>query len=135
MTRFNISLDEAVRLVVHAIKNAKGGEIFVPKIPSYRLVDLAKAISPKSKIKFTGIRPGEKLHEEMISFSESTNTISNEKFFIILPSFRNYTIDKYIKKNSGKKISKGFMYRSDTNKDFLSVSQIRKVLSGKLIKK
>ena len=132
MTRFNISLDQAVQLVVHAIINAKGGEIFVPKIPSYRLIDLAKAISPKSKIKFTGIRPGEKLHEEMISFSESTNTISHKKFFIILPSFRNYTINQYIKKNSGKKISKGFMYRSDTNKDFLSVSQIRKILSTTL---
>ena len=132
MTRFNISLDQAVQLVMHTIKNAKGGEIFVPKIPSYKLVDLAKAIAPNSKIKFTGIRPGEKLHEEMISFSESTNTVSHKKFYIILPSFRNYTIDQYIKKNGGKKITKGFMYRSDTNKEFLSINQIRKVLSGKL---
>lgn len=132
MTRFNISLDQAVELVIHSIKNAKGGEIFIPKIPSYRLIDLAKAISPNSKIKFTGIRPGEKLHEEMISFSESTNTIMYNNYYIILPSFRNYSIEQYIKKNGGKKIIKGFNYRSDTNKEFLSINQIRKILNLKL---
>jgi UDP-N-acetylglucosamine 4,6-dehydratase len=110
------------------MQKASGGEIFVPKIPSYNLIDLAKAIMPKSKIKFVGIRPGEKLHEEMISFSESINSVIFDKYYVILPTSRDYKIKDYIKKNGGKEVTETFEYRSDTNKDFLSVKKIQNIL-------
>tara|TARA_Y100000817_G_C16853458_1_gene543017 strand:- start:1100 stop:2092 length:993 start_codon:yes stop_codon:yes gene_type:complete len=129
MTRFNISLDEAIELVLLSLKKAKGGEIFVPKLNSYRLIDLAKAIAPKAKFLFSGIRPGEKIHEEMISFTESANTIEYNKYFIILPSFKEYSIAEYIKKNGGKKVVKRFSYSSNTNKNFLTIPEIKKIVS------
>ncbi len=129
MTRFNISLDEAIELVLLSLKKAKGGEIFVPKLSSYRLIDLAKAIAPKAKFLFSGIRPGEKIHEEMISFTESANTIEYNKYFIILPSFREYGLTEYIKKNGGKKVVKRFSYSSNTNKNFLKIPEIKKIIS------
>ena len=128
MTRFNISLIEAVSLVLLAIKDGKGGEIFVPKLSSYRLVDLARAIAPKAKLRFKGIRPGEKIHEEMISFSESLNTVEYKNHYVMLPSFRDYSIDTYIKRNSGKKIKKQFSYTSDTNQNFLTINQLKKII-------
>ena len=128
MTRFNISLIEAVSLVLLAIKDGKGGEIFVPKLSSYRLVDLARAIAPKAKLRFKGIRPGEKIHEEMISFSESPNTVEYKNHYVMLPSFRDYSIDTYIKRNSGKKIKKQFSYTSDTNQNFLTINQLKKII-------
>ncbi len=129
MTRFNISLDEAIELVLLSIKKAKGGEIFVPKLNSYRLIDLAKAIAPKAKLLFSGIRPGEKIHEEMISFTESANTIEYNKYFIILPSFREYSIAEYVKKNGGKKVVNRFSYSSNTNKNFLKIPEIKKIVA------
>ena len=129
MTRFNISLDEAIDLVLHSLKKAKGGEIFVPKLPSYKLIDLTKAIAPNAKLKFTGVRPGEKVHEEMISYTESANTIEYLNYYVILPSFREYKLEDYIKKNGGKKIIKQFSYASNTNKKFLKVADIRKIIS------
>ena len=130
MTRFNISLDDAIELVLLSLKKAKGGEIFVPKLKSYRLLDLAKAIAPKAKFSFTGIRPGEKIHEEMISFTESANTIEYNNYFIILPSFREYKISDYIKKNGGKKVIKRFSYSSDANRNFLKIPEINKIISN-----
>ncbi len=129
MTRFNISLDEAIELVLLSLKKAKGGEIFVPKLNSYRLIDLAKAIAPKAKLLFSGIRPGEKIHEEMISFTESANTIEYNKYFIILPSFREYSIAEYVKKNGGKKVVNRFSYSSNTNKNFLKIPEIKKIVA------
>ena len=130
MTRFNISLDQAIDLVLYALKNAKGGEIFVPKLASYRLIDLAKAIVPNAEIEFTGIRPGEKIHEEMISYTESANTIEYKNHFVILPSFRDYSLNDYIKKlKGGKKIKKQFSYSSNLNKKFLNNSEIKKIIS------
>ena len=129
MTRFNISLDEAIELVLLSLKKAKGGEIFVPKLNSYRLIDLAKAIAPKAKLLFSGIRPGEKIHEEMISFTESANTIEYNKYFIILPSFREYSIAEYVKKNGGKKVVNRFSYSSNTNKNFLKIPDIKKIVA------
>ena len=85
MTRFNITLEESVQLVFEAINKSVGGEIFVPKIPSYNLIDLAKSINKDFKIKYTGLRPGEKIHEELISESENKNSIDLGKYFIILP--------------------------------------------------
>jgi len=128
MTRFNISLLEAVNLVLLAIKDGRGGEIFVPKLSSYRLVDLARAIAPKAKLRFNGIRPGEKIHEEMISYSESLNTVEYTNHYIMLPSFRDYSIDTYIKKNGGKKIKKQFSYTSDANQKFLTIKQLKKII-------
>ncbi len=130
MTRFNISLEEAIQLVLYSLKNAKGGEIFVPKLASYRLIDLAKAITPKAKIEFVGIRPGEKIHEEMISYTESANTVEYSNHYVILPSFREYTLNDYIQKlKGGKKIKKQFSYSSGENKKFLSISDIKKIIS------
>jgi UDP-N-acetylglucosamine 4,6-dehydratase len=128
MTRFNISLLEAVNLVLLAIKDGRGGEIFVPKLPSYRLVDLARTISPKAKLRFKGIRPGEKIHEEMISYSESLNTVEYPNHYVMLPSFKDYSIDTYIKRNGGKKIKKQFSYTSDKNQNFLTINQLKKII-------
>ena len=116
MTRFNITLEEAVDLVMLALKNSMGGEIYVPKMASYRLVDLAKTIAPKAKFNFIGIRPGEKIHEEIISESESRNSVEYKKHFIIFPPF--------IKKNK----IKSFIYKSDTNKKFLTLNEINNLV-------
>jgi FlaA1/EpsC-like NDP-sugar epimerase len=119
---------EAVNLVLLAIKDGRGGEIFVPKLPSYRLVDLARTISPKAKLRFKGIRPGEKIHEEMISYSESLNTVEYPNHYVMLPSFKDYSIDTYIKRNGGKKIKKQFSYTSDKNENFLTNNQLKKII-------
>lgn len=113
MTRFNISLEDAVDMVLWAIENAIGGEIFVPKIPSYKIEVIAKAIAPNAKLIETGIRPGEKLHEEMITSSDSFNTIEFDKYYAILPS--NVEKEKYLKHFSAKEVEKGFQYNSGTN--------------------
>ena len=113
MTRFNITLSEAVTFVLSCIKKMKGGEIFVPKIPSYRILDLVKAISDKKKIEYIGIRPGEKLHEEMISSTDAINTTEHSNYYIIHPSYE---------KNRAKKPIKNFS--SENNKKFLSTKEL-----------
>ena len=131
MTRFNITLEESVNFVLFCLRKMWGGEVFVPKIPSYRIIDLAKAISAKAKLKFVGRRPGEKLHEEMISQSDSINTIEYNKHFIITPSsqFINWNKKKYMKFNKfGKNCSENFSYNSGTNKHFLKISQLKKLI-------
>ena len=106
MTRFNITLQESIDLVVYAINNSLGKEIFVPKIPSYKILDLAKAIAPSCKIKLTGIRPGEKLHEEMITFDDSLNTLENLKYYIILPNIGQKKLKLLQKNLKAKKVKK-----------------------------
>ena len=131
MTRFNITLMEGVNLVLLSLRKMWGGEIFVPKIPSYRLIDLAKAISPKAKIKIIGIRPGEKLHEEMISQSESINTIEFRDHFVIIPNseFIGWSKKKYLKLNkSGKVCIKEFSYNSKNNKNYLNINQLKQLI-------
>ena len=131
MTRFNITLMEGVNLVLLSLRKMWGGEIFVPKIPSYRLIDLAKAISPKAKIKIIGIRPGEKLHEEMISQSESINTVEFKDHFVIIPNseFIGWSKKKYLKLNkSGKVCIKEFSYNSKNNKNYLNINQLKKLI-------
>ena len=131
MTRFNITLMEGVNLVLLSLKKMWGGEIFVPKIPSYRLIDLTKAISPKTKIKIIGIRPGEKLHEEMISQSESINTIEFRDHFVIIPNseFIGWNKKKYLKLNkSGKVCNKEFSYNSKNNKNYLNINQLKQLI-------
>ncbi len=128
MTRFNILLEDGIKLVLWSLKNSKGGEIFIPKIPSFKVIDLAKAIDNKCKIKIIGIRPGEKLHEEMISVSESYNTVDFGNYYSILPNFHDYSRDQYIKKFGGKKVKKNFSYNSFENKDYLSITDLKKLI-------
>jgi len=128
MTRFNISLNEGVDMVVWALKNAIGSEIFVPKIPSYKITDMAKAIAPDCKIKIVGIRPGEKIHEEMISINDSESTLEIGNYYAILPQGDEVVRKKYLSKKGTKLVKPGFAYSSDTNKHFLSVAQIKKLI-------
>jgi UDP-N-acetylglucosamine 4,6-dehydratase (inverting) len=123
MTRFNISLEEGVEMVLWAIGNALGKEIFVPKIPSYKIETVAKAIAPEARLEYIGIRPGEKLHEEMITESDSYNTIEFDRYYAILPS----DIDKelYIKHFNAKEIPQGFRYNSGTNTQWETVESMR----------
>ena len=132
MTRFNISLIDSVQLVISALKYSKiGGEIFVPIIPSYSITDLAKAIAPNSKTKIIGIRPGEKLHEELISINESKNTFKFKNLYVVLPNISEKNKNKYKSVFGNKSPGKNFSYTSDNNKDFLSIKDIAKVVSKK----
>lgn len=126
MTRFNISLQAGVDLVMFAIANHLGGEIFIPKIPSYKIIDVAKAIAPNAKLEDVGIRPGEKLHEEMITPTDALNTIDLGKYYAILPSvsFR-YTKEDYMAHHDAVSVPFGFHYSSDKNTDWETVESIR----------
>jgi len=128
MTRFNITLNEGVDFVLFVLKKMIGGEIFVPKIPSYKVIDVAKAISSSAKIKIIGIRPGEKLHEEMVSLSDSINTIEYNKHFVIIPNseFIGLNKNKYMKLHKkGKSCNNDFSYNSKNNKDYLNISDLK----------
>ena len=131
MTRFNISLEEGVKMVDWARQNALGGEIFVPKIPSYKITDLARAMNPKNKLKIIGVRRGEKIHEEMITSSDSQTTYEIKKYYVILPdnSLENF---KKFKKHfkSLKKVNENFNYNSKTNKEFLKVAEIKQMIKN-----
>lgn len=126
MTRFNISLQAGVDLVMFAIENHLGGEIFVPKIPSYKILDVAKAIGPSCKTEIVGIRPGEKLHEEMITETDALNTIDLGDYYAILPSvsFSKHRED-YMKHHKAKPVSAGFKYNSGTNHEWETVESLR----------
>jgi UDP-N-acetylglucosamine 4,6-dehydratase len=128
MTRFNISLQGGVDMVMHAIEYAWGGEIFIPKIPSYRITDVAKAVAPKCKQVIIGIRPGEKIHEEMITASDSFYTYDLGKYYTILPTVPNFKIKDYIKLFSAKKVAEGFNYDSGTNTEWETVESLRKLI-------
>ncbi|PPR46390.1 MAG: UDP-N-acetylglucosamine 4,6-dehydratase (inverting) [Alphaproteobacteria bacterium MarineAlpha5_Bin8] len=134
MTRFNITLSESVKFVIYCLKNMWGGELFVPKLPSYHIMDLLNSISPNSKVKIIGIRSGEKIHEEMISSADSINTIDFKDYYVILPSENlvQWNIKKFINSSSkikGKYCEEGFCYNSKDNSSFLSVNQIKKLIS------
>lgn len=129
MTRFNISLQESVNLVIWALDNSlTGGEIFVPKIPSYRIVDLAKAICPKCKIKFIGVRPGEKIHEELVTSNESINTIDLGSKYVILVGSNIIGKKKFLSFKGAKSVELGFSYNSLKNKKTLSVNDLKKII-------
>lgn len=132
MTRFNISLGEGVDMVLYALEHSLGGEIFVPKIPSYRITDVAEAVSPESDTPVVGIRPGEKLHEEMITSSDSPNTIENDRYYVIVPTLcgepRDQLLERYSTHHSGQLTPEGFCYSSGTNTDWLTVPQIRELI-------
>ena len=125
MTRFNIDLDDAIELVLNVIKLSIGGEIFVPKISSYKIMDIVKAIQDKKNFIVTGIRPGEKLHEELISKAESYNTFDLGKYFIIAGNQKSIN---YCQKKRFKKMKIGDNYESESNQDYLNVSQIKKLI-------
>ena len=128
MTRFNISLQEGVDLVLHALETAWGGEIFVPKIPSYKLTDVATAVGPNCKQEIVGIRPGEKVHEEMITSSDSFSTYDLGKYYAILPQVPNFNLQEFIKHFNTKPVKQGFQYNSGENKEWIGVDEIRKLI-------
>jgi UDP-N-acetylglucosamine 4,6-dehydratase len=132
MTRFNISLREGVDMVLWAIGNAWGGEIFVPKIPSYRIVDVAEAVAPGCRQEIVGIRPGEKIHEEMITASDSFNTVDLGRYYAILPTTEQYSIEEYCQRRSGQRVQPGFAYNSGDNPEFLDVAALRALIDEHL---
>ena len=132
MTRFNITLDEGIELVLEALQNSLGGEVWVPKIPSYRITDVAEAIGPKCKRSIVGIRPGEKLHEEMITETDALQTIETERRYLILPALAQQTALQvqaaYCAHHKGQPVARGFSYNSRDNKGWLSVPQLRELI-------
>jgi len=128
MTRFNITLKEAVTLVFYALQNMWGGEIFVPKIPSYRITDLADAIAPDCRRVLIGIRPGEKLHEEMITETDGMSSIEFENYFVILPTASLWDVNDFTQTFRGKRCSDGFRYTSGNNTEWLTVEQLCKLI-------
>lgn len=128
MTRFNITLQEGVNLVLWALENAQGGEIFVPKIPSYRITDLAQAVGPDCSHEIVGIRPGEKIHEEMITASDSFYTVDFGPHFAILPTAGQHTVASYCEARGTDPVPAGYAYDSGTNPDFLSVEDLRHLI-------
>ena len=128
MTRFNIVLDEGIEMVFKAIRDAWGGEIFVPKIPSYRITDLAKAVAPNCKQEVIGIRPGEKIHEEMITESDSYSTVDLGAYYAILPQVPIWPLGDFLRKNDAKHVEPGFKYNSGTNSNWLTVKEIRELI-------
>lgn len=128
MTRFNISLEDGCEMVFNAIENAWGGEIFVPKIPSYKIVDVATAIAPECAQKEVGIRPGEKLHEEMITSSDSFNTLDLGKYYVILPQKTVFDIKEYKKKFNAKEAPQGFSYNSGNNDEWETIESLRELI-------
>jgi UDP-N-acetylglucosamine 4,6-dehydratase len=134
MTRFNITLSNSVNFVIECLNKMWGGEIFVPKIPSYKITDLAKAICPNSKIRYIGVRPGEKIDEEMISINESFNSIEFKNYFVIMPNLklRDFKKEYKIKNKSGKLCPENFSYNSRNNKNFITSTEINKLIKNNI---
>jgi len=128
MTRFNISLSGGVDMVMHALFTAWGGEIFVPKISSYKIMDVAEAIGPECEHKVVGIRPGEKIHEEMITPSDSFNTYDLGKYYVILPAVTNWSLSNFISTFNAEKVELGFKYNSGENTDWETVDSLRSLI-------
>ena len=135
MTRFNITLQEGVDFVLQCLEKMWGGELFVPKIPSYRILDLAKAIAPEAKYEIIGIRPGEKLNEEMITVNDAINTVKFDDYFAITPNskYMPWDRERFLNESnasSGKICEFGFSYNSGTNEQFLSVSELMHLINN-----
>jgi UDP-N-acetylglucosamine 4,6-dehydratase (inverting) len=128
MTRFNISLQGGVDMVMHALETAWGGEIFVPKIPSYRILDVAEAIGPECEKPVIGIRPGEKIHEEMITASDSFFTFDLGKYYAILPQTPNWNISEFVDAFKAEKVEEGFSYNSNNNENWESIQSLRQLI-------
>ena len=130
MTRFWITLDQSVQFVLDSLKRMKGGELFVPKIPSMNIMDLAKAIAPKAKTKIIGIRPGEKIHEVMISSDDAINTLEFDTYFVIQPSHPWWDNLEYIKINGGRQVDESFTYSSGNNTQWLTIDKLKKMIAN-----
>jgi len=130
MTRFNISLQGGVDMVMYALENAWGGEIFIPKIPSLKITDLAKAIGPNCKLEIIGIRPGEKVHEEMITISDSFYTYELADHYVILPASHSWNLDDFILQFNAIKVPNGFYYNSGENSEWESIDSIRALITS-----
>jgi len=128
MTRFNITIQGGIDMIMYAIKNSIGGEIFIPKIPSYKITDLANAICPSCKLKVVGIRPGEKLHEEMITSSDSFNTYDLGKMYVIIPGTSFFNKDKFLKTFNPLKVPDGFNYNSESNLEWESIETLQNLI-------
>jgi UDP-N-acetylglucosamine 4,6-dehydratase/5-epimerase len=128
MTRFNISLTDGVQMVLYAIENAWGGELFVPKIPSYKITELARAIGPDCEHVNVGIRPGEKIHEEMITASDSFFTYDVGNYYVILPFTHDWSLEEFVKKFNAVKVSLGFTYNSGENTEWLDAEALRSLI-------
>jgi len=136
MTRFNITLQEGVDFVIENLHRMWGGELFVPKIPSYKILDVAKAVAPECKTEIVGIRPGEKIHEEMITETDSINTIEFNDYYVILPSTELWDVEKFRKESNGKEgkfCDIGFRYSSGNNTEWLNVEQLRELIKTNLL--
>jgi UDP-N-acetylglucosamine 4,6-dehydratase (inverting) len=133
MTRFNITLQEGIDMVLWAIENALGGEIFVPKIPSYRILDVAEAIAPGCELRLVGIRPGEKIHEEMITESDSYNTVDLGRYYAIVQNYAPDALERYIARTGATPYANvGRAYNSGQNDKFLTVEELRGLIAGHL---
>ncbi|CAM3525352.1 polysaccharide biosynthesis protein CapD [Flavobacterium saliperosum S13] len=132
MTRFNISLQGGVDMVLHALDAAWGGELFVPKIPSYRILDVAQAIAPSCEHRVIGIRPGEKVHEEMITSSDSFTTYDVGKYYVILPQVTNWNLEDYKHAFNAKLVPQGFSYTSGENTEWETVESMREQIKEHL---
>ena len=132
MTRFNITLDQAIDLVMKSLKYSKEGEIFIPKIPSFKITDLVKAITNKEKFQITGIRPGEKLHEELISVYEGYSSVEFKNHYAILSTNDKAKILRYCKRNNAKRVTSGFCYTSDKNPFFLKQKDLKRIIKKEL---
>lgn len=128
MTRFNISLQGGVDMVMHALEHAWGGELFVPKIPSYKLLDVAEAIAPRCKRVVVGLRPGEKIHEEMITASDSYNTYDLGKYYVILPTVPRWDLSEFIQMNGARQVPEGFSYNSGNNERWETPESLRRLI-------
>lgn len=128
MSRFNITLEVGIELVLKALEVMWGGEIFIPKIPSYRITDVAEAVGPDCRLKIVGIRPGEKLHEEMVTETDALSSLEFEDYFVILPSMPLWDVDEFMHAFNGKRCPDKFSYNSGTNTEWLSVDQIRTLI-------
>ena len=125
MTRFNISLKGGVDMVLHALDHAWGGELFVPKIPSYKILEVAQASAPSCEHRVIGIRPGEKIHEEMITASDSFTTYDLGKYYVILPQVTNWNLEDYKKVFDAKLVPQGFSYTSGDNSEWETIESMR----------
>jgi len=135
MTRFNITLDEGVTFVLDSLARMWGGEIFVPRIPSYRITEVAEAVAPDAEQAIVGIRPGEKLHEEMLTSTDSLSSIEFDNYFVILPSFPLFDVDAFARESGaspGTHCPEGFSYNSGSNDHFLTVDELRQLIDAEM---
>ena len=130
MTRFNITLDDGVKLVLKALNSMWGGETYVPKIPSYKILDIAEAIAPDCKTEIIGVRPGEKLHEEMITETDALNTIELKNHYVILPSMPLWDVEEFMEVFGGKRCPENFSYSSGNNSEWLTVDELRELVKA-----